>query len=130
MVIVAMTLSGWFVLSNHCALGRIAQTPQTEKEHACCHNADSKPATQPAEGGQGLQCCKSLRALVPDGAKSFDLTPPNFVVAILASLLPLEAQTDESVVPARNTGPPARAASFSELVLHRSLRSHAPPFLA
>ena len=129
-VIVTMTLAGWFVLSNHCALGRMAQTPQVKKEHACCHNGDSKPAKEPADGKQGMQCCKSLRALAPDGVKTVTLTPPMFVVAVLASVLKLEAQTGETVVPAHDTGPPPRAASFSELVLHRSLRSHAPPFFA
>ena len=125
-----MTLSGWFVLSNHCALGRMAQTPQVKKEHACCHNGDSKPAKQPADGEQDVQCCKSLHAVVPDGVKDASLTPPTFVVAVLGALFDLEAQTEKAVVIASDTGPPPRAASFSELVLHRSLRSHAPPFLA
>ena len=129
-VIVALTLSGWFVLSNHCALGRMAQTPQAKKEHACCHNGDSKPARQPADGERDVQCCKSLHAVVPDGVKDAALTPPSFVVAILPSLLALETQTVEAVLLASDTGPPPRAASFSELVLHRSLRSHAPPFFA
>ena len=130
MVIVAMTLSGWFVLSNHCALGRMAQTPQVKKEHACCHNGESKPGKQPADGEQGVQCCKSLRAVVPDAVKVASLTPPTFVVAVLGALFDLEAQTEKAVVLAIDTGPPPRAASFSELVLHRSLRSHAPPFFA
>ena len=129
-VIVTMTLAGWFVLSNHCALGRMAQTPQVKKEHACCHNGDSKPAKEPAEGKQGVQCCKSLSALMPDSVKDAALTPPTFVVAVLGALFDLEAQTEKAVVLAIDTGPPPRAASFSELVLHRSLRSHAPPLLA
>ena len=128
MVIVAMTLSGWFVLSNHCALGRMAQTVQAKKAHACCHNGESKPANQPADGEQRVQCCKSLRAVVPDGVKDASLTPPTFVVAILVAVFDVEAQTEKAVVVASDTGPP-RAAPFSELVLHRSLRSHAPPFL-
>ena len=129
-VIVTMTLAGWFVLSNHCALGRMAQTPQVKKEHACCHNGDSKPAKEPADGKQGVQCCKSFRAVVPDGVKAAALTPPSFVVAILPELPALETQPVAGVILAGDTDPPPRAASFSELVLHRSLRSHAPPFLA
>ncbi len=126
-VIVAMTLSGWFVLSNHCALGRMAQTPRAQKEHACCHNVEPEPAKQPADG---VQCCKSLHAVMPEGVKDASLTPPTFVVAILEAPLHLEAQAEKAVVVASDTGPPPRAASFSELVLHRSLRSHAPPSLA
>ena len=128
-LIVALTFAGWIVLSNHCALGRVVQTAQAQKEHACCHNGDSQPARQPANGGQGVQCCKSLCVIMPDGAKSFDPPPPAFVLAILAALLTRESRTDDPVVLASDTGPPPRAASFSELVLHRSLRSHAPPFL-
>lgn len=121
MVIVAMTFIGWFVLSNHCALGRMAQTP---KAHACCHN----DAPKPVDGKQGVECCKSLHAVMPDGVKAADLTPM-FVIAVLASRLALEVETDRAAVVASDTGPP-RAASFSELVLQRSLRAHAPPFPA
>jgi len=49
-ILVAMTLAGWFVLSNHCALGRMAQTARTKTEHACCHNGERKPAERPADG--------------------------------------------------------------------------------
>ena len=130
MVIVTMTLAGWFALSNHCALGLMAKTVAAQKEHSCCHNGKPEPAQEPAGGNQGVQCCKSLHALVPDGVKDAGLTPPTFVIAILASLLVLEAQAEEAAMLASDADPPPRAASFSELVLHRSLRSHAPPFLA
>jgi len=123
-VMVAVTLMGWFVLSNHCALGRMVQTAQAQKEHACCPNGQSEPAN----GDQRVQCCKSLHAVVPDGVKAASLTPPEFVVAVLLPLVALEDHIGEAVVLASETGPPPRAASFSELVLHRSLRSHAPPF--
>jgi hypothetical protein len=126
MVIVAMTFIGWFVLSNHCALGRMAQA---KKEHTCCQNDAPRPAKEPVDGKRGVECCKSLHAVMPDGVKAADLTPPMFVVAVLASLLVPEVETEGAAVVAGETGPP-RGASFSELVLHRSLRAHAPPFPA
>jgi hypothetical protein len=129
MVVVAMTLMSWFVLSNHCALGRMASSAQAQKEHACCHNDAPKPAQEPVDGKQGAQCCKSLRAVVPDGVKSTELTPPMVLIAVLAAVLTREVQTEGVAAAVGDTGPP-RASSFSELVLHRSLRSHAPPFLA
>ncbi len=126
--IVTMALIGWFVLSNHCALGRVAQQAQAKKEHACCHNGTSQPEKEPMPGNQGVQCCKSLHAVVPADAKlpvpvsldilGFPIAWPVFAVA-LPELCP--------ATPA--TGPPPDAPAFAELVLHRSLRSHAPPFL-
>ena len=120
-VIVAMTFLGWFVLSNHCALARLAQ-----QAHACCHNGDPKPV----DGSRGVECCKSLHAVMPDGVKAAHPTAPLCMVAIPAVRLAPEDQTDVFFMIACDSGPPPGAESFSELVLHRSLRSHAPPFLA
>jgi hypothetical protein len=127
--IVTMALFGWFVLSNHCALGRVAQQAQAKKEHACCHNGTSQPGKEPTPGNQGVQCCKSLHAVVPGDAKLpvgssleilvLPIAWPVFAVA-LADLC--------AATPA--TGPPPDVPAFAELVLHRSLRSLAPPFLA
>ena len=129
-VIALMTLAGWFVLSNHCALGRLSPSAPAKNAHACCQNSSagkSAPASSP--GKTGPECCKSIHALVQDGSKTAELKP-----ALLAYFLPLLPATDmvvssDSAVVASDTGPP-EARSFSELVLHRSLRSHAPPRLA
>lgn len=125
-----MTLMGWLVMSNHCALGFMAQSLQGKKEHACCQSGDSKPAKGAMDGQQVMQCCKTLYTVLPDGVKSDTLTPTMSVVAVLATALQMEARSDEEDLSAHDTGPPPRAESFSELVLHRSLRSHAPPFRA
>jgi hypothetical protein len=129
-VITTMTLLGWFVLSNHCALGGMAPSGPTKDEHACCHNNSTPtPAHAPSDSQQGAECCKAVHALVPDGIKAGDLKPADFVVAILVAL-PVEViRPARAETIATDTGPP-RARSFSELVLHRSLRSHAPPLLA
>ncbi len=130
-VAVVVTLLGWFVLSNHCALGRLAPGVVAKKEktaHECCHNGSSQPAKKPADGKEGMQCCKSLHALVPVDAK----LPVAFSVEIFT--LPVEwsilAAAPELSPAAPATGPPPDVPAFAELVLHRSLHSHAPPFLA
>jgi hypothetical protein len=128
-VIVAMTLVGWFVLSNHCALGSLAKRSEMKNEHACCHNGTSQPAKEPMDGGQGMQCCKSVHAIAPDAAKLADAPLLLVVGAVIAWVETLHLDTG-ALVSAVDTGPPPRAASFSELVLHRSLRSQAPPLLA
>lgn len=128
-VLVAVTFLGWFVLSNHCALGRMTQSAPVEKAPSCCHSVAPKPVKEPANGDQCAHCCQSLHAVMPGVAKAADPMPPMSIIVVLPLLLTLEASTDEAVLIASDSGPP-RAASFSELVLHRSLRSHAPPFLA
>jgi hypothetical protein len=125
-VIVAMTLVSWLVISNHCALGRMMNSPRAKSQHACCLNG--KPETPPANDKQGLPCCKSVRALVPDCAKLIEWMT-EFNTAFVEAASAYEAQTLSSLVLAGDTGPP-RARSFSELVLHRSLRLHAPPCVA
>lgn len=128
-VAVIATLMGWFVLSNHCALGGIGSRVGAKRPHECCHSDTSQPAKEPTDHEGMMGCCKSLHALAPDGAKLTDV-PPAFVAgAIVAFGLTRDAQPQAEVVPFGDTGPP-RVASFSELVLHRSLRSHAPPFFA
>ena len=123
------TFIGWFVLSNHCALAGIGARAAAQKPHHCCHNDPSQPVKQPADGQGLMGCCKSLHAVVPEGAK-LDEVPPLFVVGdFVPWVLIRDAQPQAVVVPFGDTGPPG-AESFSELVLHRSLRSHAPPFLA
>lgn len=129
MAAVLTALFGWFVLSNHCALSRVVQEAQVKQEHACCHNGASQPAQEPIDGNQGVQRCKSLHAVVTAAAKlplvsSLEiLVPPIAGPAFAIALADLGA-----AIPA--TGPPPDVPSFVELVLHRSLHSHAPPFLA
>jgi len=128
-VIAAVTFLGWFVLSNHCALGRMMQSAPPEQSRSCCHSEAPKPVQEPSHGDPCAHCCKSLHAVMPGVAKAADPVPPMSIIVVLPLLLTLEASTGEAVLIASDSGPP-RAASFSELVLHRSLRSHAPPFLA
>ena len=124
-----VTFIGWFVLSNHCALGGIGARAAAQKMHGCCDNGTSQPAKEPTDREGMMGCCKSLHALAPDGAKLTDIPPPFVIGAFVVFGLIRDTQPQAVLVPFGDTGPP-RAASFSELVLHRSLRAHAPPFLA
>ena len=127
--IVTMALFGWFVLSNHCALGRVAQQAQAKKEHACCHNGTSQPEKKTPHGDEGVQCCKSLHAVVPGDAKLPVASALEILVLPIAWPVFAVALTDLSAA-APATGPPPDSPTFAELVLHRSLRSLAPPFIA
>lgn len=127
-----VTLAGWLVLSNHCALGRMAPGAVAMKEkkaHECCHNGASQPEKKPVDGSEGMECCKSLHALMPADAK----LPVASLLEI--GVLPEEWSVREIVQPelcpaAPATGPPPDILGFAELVLNRSLLSHAPPLLA
>jgi hypothetical protein len=121
-VIVSVTMLGWFALSNHCALGRMMQGAPAKKAPGCCHSE----APKPAKDDQCTHCCKWAQAVVPDSVKTAE--PTALMCIIIPSLLTIEGQTSKVVLLTSGIGPPPRAASFSELVLHRSLRSHAPPF--
>jgi len=123
------TLISWFVLSNHCAMGGMGSCVTVQKVHGCCHNDTSKPAEEPGGSQPGTECCKSLHAVVPNVAKLADAPSIVEAGAFIAWVITRDAQPQAVVVLFCDTGPP-RAESFSELVLHRSLRSHAPPFLA
>ena len=124
---VVATLTGWLVLSNHCALGAMGARPLMRQAHACCHNGTSQPEKAPGDKKGETECCKSLHAVAAGPAKTADLPSP--VLAALVSWLSIDPPTPQVFTIAfGDTGPP-RALSFSELVLHRSLQSLAPPAL-
>ncbi len=128
-----MALLGYMVLSNHCALARAAAQVKTGNlgQGGCCHGKRHGEPIPFEKRDDCTQCCRSLAAVMPDTAKLADSHAP------VAALLPVvwalwsdSAILEKRATPEVDTGPPPRAATFSELVLHRSLRSHAPPFLS
>lgn len=131
-VVVMAAILGWIVLSNHCALGLMTGSRAAANEHQCCHNGNGAPEQPVPPDQSGPACCKALSAVVPGalqvGAQEPVLTHLAFEVAWVATMHAAEKTDVVSCV--GDIGPPPRAASFSELVLHRSLRSHAPPFLS
>lgn len=130
---VIVAFAAWLVLSNHCALAEMlaAKTaPVSTEERGCCKHhhapANKEKPCPPMQKG----CCKSLTVVVPDGTK----LPAESLLKVVAvpvewlSILPLALPLESSL--ASDTGPPPDIPGFIELVLHRSLRSHAPPFAA
>jgi hypothetical protein len=122
--VVVLSLTAWFLLSNHCALGVIAASDEPVSGAGGCpmHSAPEKknPVSK-------TPCCKDLRAVVAKGVTT--ATP--FQLRFAA---PWEYATKIFQFPPRSvleiggldTGPPG-CFSFAELVLQESMRAHAPP---
>jgi hypothetical protein len=127
---VIVALIAWFGVSNHCALDAIARQ-KTISMGDCCpfHSHPIKPQNQRQSDAQ--PCCKILRAIVANSVKDparivIDLTD---VEIPFAKLVVVARPKISFTSVALDTGPPG-AFSFAQLVLQRSLRAHAPPFLA
>ena len=124
-LMVAITISSWIAISNHCAFAAMATT--TDSVQAACpfHSKPEKPTQQSAQ----VQCCKTLRVVFCAKAKSWARDDTNSC----GLKFPVQ-QHDVITCPLRiaeplllDTGPP-RARSFTELILQHSLLAHAPPF--
>jgi hypothetical protein len=124
-----LLLVAWFGASNHCALGAL-QGAGAVHQHAgcCCHHSriPDAPRNAPVK-----ECCAALHSTLPTTEKS--PAPPVTLDGDSQSvdLQPagLSIRPETSKIEPIETGPP-RAHSFAELVLQRSLRSHAPPLTA
>ena len=127
LVVVAIAICSWIAVSNHCAFAAVA--PETNKAPTECP-FHSKPAKQKEQSSQ-VQCCKILRAVVFAKAKDWARDDAKFCdvnFPVLASAF--VAYSPQAVAPLLlDTGPP-NAFSFAELILQRSLLTHAPPFVA
>jgi hypothetical protein len=122
---VLLTVAAWLCLSNHCALGLgTISSPSEESEAGAC---PMHPAPAKKKAAANPPCCKDLRALAVHALKNIGaragqfagvsdhtpvifLTPPRLIIEIQGC----------------DTGPPG-CFSFAELVLQKSLPSHAPP---
>jgi hypothetical protein len=124
---VAIAICSWLAISNHCAFGAVA-APVGETQSACPFH--SKPAKQEKHSA-GVQCCKTLRAVVPTVAKSWTRNDTDFSdVDLCFQEFALIAYSRSQLGPLLlDTGPPG-AHTFAELILQRSLLAHAPPHLA
>ena len=129
-VTVVVALCGWLALSNRCALGRVLlkQAAAAAVEHSCCKTDAPQPGNAPKFPGNA-ECCKALDVLILDGAKLPGATRADVPAVPIVCLLRSVAQSAESEAP-RETGSPPDVPGFAELILHRSLRSHAPPAAA
>lgn len=131
-VITVLMLFGWIIATNHCALGLMQQSSVAKVDHASCCNGKPEPAKDGPVHGGVRECCKAIHAVpAPDGKvlakddSAFSVAP---AIALPASA-GNQTAAPESPAATHEHDPP-RAGTFAELVLHRSLRSHAPPIAA
>jgi hypothetical protein len=126
-----LVLISWFLISNHCALGLAAiahHQAQSVGKHDCC--ASNLPVQPEPEKDSGAPCCKTLLAISAVQAKLCQArivlsVSATFDHAVVASNLPTHGIAGFQCI---DVGPPGL--TFAESVLQRSLRGHAPPFLA
>jgi hypothetical protein len=122
---VFVTMSAWFAISNHCALGTAAPEAKPAPNECPFHAKQSAPAKQ--KQSSDSPCCKILRATLSISPKNFpvvivDLGAVSF--AKLVVLAPPKIVFGHATV---DTGPPGTT-SFVELI--GSMRAHAPPWFA
>jgi hypothetical protein len=124
-VIVVIAICSWLAITNHCAFAALGTEADLVQSECPFH---SKPAKQKQQSSQ-IQCCKILRAVVLEKAKSWTRDNAKFSDADLRAESFLVFPQCRSGVPLLlGTGPPV-ALSFAELILQQSLLSHAPPML-
>jgi len=120
-LVIAVTVCSWLAISNHCAIGALTTRVKPAESSCPFHSKPAKPQSNQAE------CCKSLRALAKTPAK----LPTRSIVDLPGThtlQLPTFAPLIVHLTPrALDTGPPGKT-SFSDF--NRSMRPHAPPFLA
>ena len=75
-------------------------------------------------------CCRTLTIVLADGAKLPAATALENVTLPVEWLVAFAIALPEEKRDALDTGPPPDVPGFVELVLHRSLHSHAPPSAA
>jgi hypothetical protein len=125
MTTIAAILLAWTFASNHCAWESLrSHSPANSAGHECC----DKKSPQPTSPKTLVTCCDSMKVPLPAVA----MAPATNWLA-LEPAWPETAATlslPEPVAPSsRANESPPQAESFSELVLCRSLLSHAPPFV-
>lgn len=127
--VVMVTMMGWVVLSNHCALGVMADRSQGVAQ-SCCAKTQSSSHPAPTKCPPVMECCKTMRAVVPDVVHVNQPAVWAVVLTFAETLFLFPTPPDDSAPAFADSGPPDRASTFSELVLQQSLLSHAPPVSA
>lgn len=122
-ILVLATMLGWGMLSQRCALGQLLTAKQAAAaQHSCCQ----KSQPQPSQAPRTAECCKTLNVLVPDSARlPAELDSAQLLLPAEWSLVLHLALPEQSAAP--TASPPPDVPAFTELVLQRSLLSHAPP---
>lgn len=128
--IALLTMTAWFVASDHCALAatllRPAAATSAPAQESCPGHSQPEKKQSPSE----LPCCKTLVATTAPAkiTAGYDLYSfvLQFYLASAFQLLPGHSDTSAAEC---DTGPP-EVRTFAESVLQRSLLAHAPPVLA
>jgi hypothetical protein len=124
-LVVATMLLAWLVMTNHCALASLQGHQVAADEVTCCHAKNLAPVKE-APCQEQLECCQAVKASLSGKAEAkYDASKYTVQLYLLLRVLAAEFTPPAPVV-ALDHGPP-RAGSFAELVLQRSLLSHAPP---
>jgi len=123
---VAIAISSWIAVSNHCAFAAMASEIDKAQTECPFH---SKPAKQKEPSSQ-VQCCKILRALVFAKTKDWARNDAKSSTADFPAPIDAYVRCSPRFVtsPSLDAGPPGLF-SFAELILQSSLLAHAPPFL-
>ncbi len=129
-LLAGLLMVAWLVATNHCGLRLMTPASQTAATHAACQHCQPEPVKQSPASGGARECCKALHGIVESAAQTGVKCASSHVALIAFAITFAKPLSGQQTPQPHDTGPPPRAASFSELVLHRSLRSHAPPFLA
>jgi len=120
---VLLSLTAWFFLSNHCALGVSSSPAEAAPEAGGCpmHSvpAKKKPAAK-------TPCCKEVRAVVAKYVQVAELEMRPIASQDHAPETFLRPSREAIEIDGLDTGPPG-GFSFAELVLQESMLAHAPP---
>ncbi|HWY40273.1 MAG TPA: hypothetical protein VNX27_05715 [Chthoniobacterales bacterium] len=119
-LVVAIAISSWFAISNHCAISAAATKAKTAQSECPFHSKPAKPQPKPA----ATECCKVLRAIAITPSKSVAPAVVDFSFGELIVLAPQKISFAQTTL---DTGPPGKTL-FAEL--SRGSRAHAPPFLS
>jgi hypothetical protein len=123
-LIVLVTISSWFAISNHCAFAIAASQDETVPNECPFHSRSSKPAKQ--NKSSELPCCKTLRAIAVSPAKNLRQAlfhPADIDLEFVKLIVPAPPKICFRAA-TLDTGPPG-ATSFAELT--GSMQAHAPP---
>jgi hypothetical protein len=120
---VLLSLTAWFFLSNHCALGVINSFVEASPEAGGCpmHSAPAKKKPAPK-----TPCCKEVRAIVAKCVQVAALEMRPIASQDYAPEIFLRPSCEALEIDGLDTGPPG-SFSFAELVLQESMLAHAPP---
>ena len=119
-LIVAIAMSSWFAISNHCAISAVTTKTKTAQSECPFHSKPEKPQPKPA----ATECCKILRAIAITPAKNVAPAVVDFSFGEFVVLAPRKISFAQAAL---DTGPPGKTLLAQ---LSRSLRAHAPPFRA